>query len=102
MAGGRRRHRHADLDGDRPVRGDCGHPPVRHRGLRRHRPSWGGADRVRVGHGSITLPAASLSAAFDNVDITDDSNTTIGNLDGAGSNFSAQALGADGAAPAPR
>jgi hypothetical protein len=31
------------------------------------------------------------------VGITDDSNTTIGNLDGAGSSFSAQALAADGA-----
>jgi hypothetical protein len=102
MAGGRRRHRHADLDGDRPVRGDRGHPPVRHRGLRRHRPSWAAQTESAQATGSITLPAASLPAAFDNVDITDDSNTTIGNLDGAGSNFSAQALGADGAAPGPR
>jgi hypothetical protein len=49
--------------------------------------------------GSIALPAASLSAAFDNVGITEDSNTTIGNLDGAGSSFSAQALATDGAIP---
>ena len=42
---------------------------------------------------------ASLSAAFYNVGITDDSNTTIGNLDGAGSSFSAQALATDGAMP---
>jgi alpha-L-fucosidase 2 len=49
--------------------------------------------------GVITIPAPSLTAAFDNVGITDDGNTTIGNIDGAGSSFSAQALAADGATP---
>lgn len=58
----------------------------------------GQAESAQAG-GSITLPAPSLTAAFNNVGITDDSNTTIGNLDGAGSSFSAQALAAAGATP---
>jgi hypothetical protein len=49
--------------------------------------------------GAVTLPAASLAAAFDNVGITEDTNTTIGNIDGAGSSLSAQALAAAGATP---
>jgi hypothetical protein len=57
----------------------------------------GGQTESLAAGGAVALPAASLSAAFDNVGITDDSNTTIGNLDGAGSSFSAQALTADGA-----
>ena len=48
---------------------------------------------------TVNVPAASLAAAFDNVGITDDANTTVGNLDGAGSSFSAQALAALGATP---
>lgn len=48
---------------------------------------------------AISVPAPSLAAAFDNVGITDDANTTIGNFDGAGSSLSAQALAADGATP---
>ena len=48
---------------------------------------------------TVNVPAASLAAAFDNVGITNDTNTTVGNLDGAGSSFSAQALAALGATP---
>jgi NPCBM-associated, NEW3 domain of alpha-galactosidase len=59
----------------------------------------GGQTESLAADGSVVLPATSLAAAFGNVGITDDSNTTIGNLDGAGSSFSAQALAADGATP---
>ena len=48
---------------------------------------------------TVQVPAASLAAAFDNVGITDDANTSVGNLDGAGSSFSAEALAAVGATP---
>jgi hypothetical protein len=48
---------------------------------------------------TVSVPAASLSAAFDNVGITDDTNPTVGDIDGAGSSFSAQALAALGATP---
>ena len=41
----------------------------------------------------------SLSPYFDNVGIVSDSQPTIGNLDGTGSAFSAQALAKDGASP---
>ncbi|HEY4024598.1 MAG TPA: fibronectin type III domain-containing protein [Pseudonocardiaceae bacterium] len=40
-----------------------------------------------------------LSAAFDNVGVTDDTATAAGNLDGSGSSFSAQALAASGVTP---
>jgi beta-glucosidase len=40
----------------------------------------------------VAVPYQSLSAAFDNVGITDDSNTAPGNLDGGGRSYSAQAL----------
>jgi hypothetical protein len=40
-----------------------------------------------------------LSAAFDNVGVTDDAATAAGNLDGSGSSFSAQALAASGVTP---
>ena len=42
---------------------------------------------------------SSLAAAYNNVGITDDSNTNPGNLDGNGASFSAQALTAAGASP---
>jgi regulation of enolase protein 1 (concanavalin A-like superfamily) len=45
------------------------------------------------------VPSADLSSAFDNVGITDDTNTSVGNIDGAGSSLSAQALGAVGVTP---
>jgi hypothetical protein len=40
----------------------------------------------------VAVPYQSLAAAFDNVGITDDSNTAPGNLDGGGRSYSAQAL----------
>ena len=43
---------------------------------------------------TVSLPYPSLVSAFDNVGISDDSNTTAGNLDGGGASFSAQALAA--------
>jgi hypothetical protein len=49
--------------------------------------------------GAISIPAPSLDAAFDNIGITDDANPAIGDIDGAGSSFSAQALAADGVTP---
>ncbi len=58
-----------------------------------------GQDESAQAAGSVTIPAPSLRAGFDNVGVTDDGNTTIGNLDGAGSSFSAQALAAAGATP---
>jgi beta-glucosidase len=41
----------------------------------------------------------SLAANFDNVGITDNSTMTAGDIDGAGSSFSAQALAADSTSP---
>ncbi len=46
--------------------------------------------------GEISVPFSSLSAAFDNPGISDDSNPSAGNLDGGGFSYSAQALAADG------
>ena len=43
---------------------------------------------------TVSVPFQSLSAAYDNPGITDDSNWTAGNLDGAGRSYSAQALAA--------
>jgi len=43
-----------------------------------------------------------LSAAFDNVGITDNANTTVGNLDGTGHSLSAQDLAAAGWVPGAR
>ena len=57
------------------------------------------------GAGTVTAPAqvsvpfTSLSAAFDNPGISDDTNTTAGNLDGGGFSYSAQALAAAGLTP---
>ncbi|MBV9855104.1 MAG: glycoside hydrolase family 3 C-terminal domain-containing protein [Streptosporangiaceae bacterium] len=47
----------------------------------------------------VSLPYASLSAAFGNPGISDDSNTAAGNLDGGGFSYSAQALAAAGLTP---
>jgi uncharacterized repeat protein (TIGR01451 family) len=44
----------------------------------------------------ISVPFASLSSAFDNPGISDDSNPSKGNLDGGGFSYSAQALAAAG------
>ncbi len=48
---------------------------------------------------TVSVPYPSLAAAFDNPAITDDSNPTAGNLDGAGRSYSAQALAAAGLIP---
>lgn len=58
-----------------------------------------GQAEASIATDTITLPAASLAAAFDNIGVTDDANPTIGNIDGAGSSFSAQALQAAGVTP---
>lgn len=47
----------------------------------------------------VTVPFASLQAAYDNVGITDNSNTAPGNFDGVGSSYSEQNLTASGLAP---
>ncbi|MYS21457.1 beta-glucosidase [Streptomyces sp. DvalAA-14] len=44
----------------------------------------------------VTVPYASLAAAYNNPGISDDNNTTVGNLDGEGASFSQQALAAAG------
>ena len=46
--------------------------------------------------GTTSVPYASLAGAFDNAAITDDSNPTVGNLDGAGRSYSAEALAVAG------
>jgi hypothetical protein len=48
---------------------------------------------------SAVVPPADLSGDFDNVGITDDTSTGAGNIDGAGSSLSAQALAAAGVTP---
>ena len=47
----------------------------------------------------VALPYASLSQAFDNPGISDDSNPSAGNLDGGNASYSAQALAAAGLTP---
>lgn len=47
--------------------------------------------------GRLAYP--SLAAAFDNVGITDDSAVALGNFDGSGNSYSAEALAAAGLAP---
>jgi beta-glucosidase-like glycosyl hydrolase len=47
----------------------------------------------------VSVPYQSLSAALDNPGISNDSNTTAGNLDGGGLSYSAQALAGDGLTP---
>jgi beta-galactosidase GanA len=48
---------------------------------------------------SITVPSPSLASTFSNVGITDDSAASVGDFDGAGYSFSAQALAAAGLTP---
>jgi hypothetical protein len=48
---------------------------------------------------AAVVPSTDLSGAYDNVGITDDSNTNLGNIDGPGSSLSAQALQAVGVTP---
>jgi beta-glucosidase len=47
----------------------------------------------------VTVPFASLQAAYDNVGITGNSNTSPGNFDGVGDSYSEQNLTASGLAP---
>jgi hypothetical protein len=47
----------------------------------------------------MSVPYPSLSDAFNNPGISDDSTTTAGNLDGGGFSYSAQALAANGLTP---
>ena len=59
-----------------------------------------GGQHEGVAAGSaIDVPADSLAALFDNVGITDDTATDAGDIDGAGSSLSAQALAAQGVTP---
>ena len=48
---------------------------------------------------TAVVPSADLSSAYNNVGITDDTDTSVGNIDGAGSSLSAQALAAVGVTP---
>ena len=48
---------------------------------------------------TAVVPSADLSSEYDNIGITDDTNTSVGNIDGAGSSLSAQALAAVGVSP---
>lgn len=48
---------------------------------------------------AVTVPAASLSAAFNNIGITDNADHTPGNFDGFGNSYSAQALASVGITP---
>jgi hypothetical protein len=55
-----------------------------------------------AGHSQTVISAPgylSLATAFNNVGITDDTNTSPGNLDGGGASYSAQALAAAGLTP---
>jgi len=57
------------------------------------------ASGYTAGTATFTVPYAVLSDAFTNVGISDDSNPSAANFDGAGYSFSEQALTADGFAP---
>lgn len=59
----------------------------------------GGQHEAVTADGAVDVPAPSVSALFDNVGVTDDSDTSGGNIDGAGSSLSAQALAAQGVTP---
>jgi beta-glucosidase len=63
--------------------------------------SFTGSDRRPQPSGSATVTVGfpNLAAAYDKVGVTDDSATSIGNFDGWGHSFSAQALAAVGVTP---
>ena len=46
------------------------------------------------GSTTVVVPYSSMSAAYNNVGISDDSNQSAGNYDGGGDSFSAEALAA--------
>jgi beta-glucosidase len=56
----------------------------------------GGRQGTSSAAATVSVPYASFADAFDNVGITDDANTTAGNLDGGGASYSAQNLAAAG------
>jgi len=60
-----------------------------------------GSGRTSPGDGTATVQVAyqNLAAAFTDVGVSDDANPTVGNLDGAGYSYSAQALAAVGVTP---
>jgi beta-glucosidase len=60
-----------------------------------------GSGRTSPGDGAATVQVAyqNLAAAFTDVGVSDDANPTVGNLDGAGYSYSAQALAAVGVTP---
>jgi beta-glucosidase len=51
------------------------------------------------GTASVTVPYPSLSAAYNTAGVSDDSNPTLGNFDGSGYSYSAQALASAGITP---
>jgi alpha-L-fucosidase 2 len=54
------------------------------------------APDTTVGTAAVSVPFQNLAASFDNVGITDDTNTNVGDVDGSQSSFSAQALASVG------
>jgi hypothetical protein len=58
-----------------------------------------GGRATLVGTTQVVEPYASFPAAFNNIGISDDTNTGAADIDTAGSSFSAQALAADGVTP---
>ena len=48
---------------------------------------------------TAVVPSTDLSSSYNNIGITDDDNTDVGDIDGAGSSLSAQALQAVGVTP---
>jgi beta-glucosidase len=63
--------------------------------------AYAGSDALPPGTGTATVNVAyaNLAAAFDTVGVTDDTNPLVGNLDGSGYSFSAQALASVGVTP---
>jgi hypothetical protein len=59
----------------------------------------GGQARQSSATVSAVVPSTDLSAAYNNIGITDDADTGVGDIDGAGSSLSAQALAAVGVTP---
>jgi beta-glucosidase len=51
------------------------------------------------GYANVTVPYPSLSAAYNNVGVSDDSDPAAGNYDGSGYSYSAQALASAGITP---
>jgi beta-glucosidase-like glycosyl hydrolase len=58
-----------------------------------------GGTQAGISGAQTQVPYPSLSAGFDNVSITDDSDHGPGNIDGGGNSFSAEALAAAGLSP---